>query len=571
MRSVLLATSFPPAIGGMETLLYQTSRHLVEPPLVLAPDVRRGGRPARGPGWGCPLVQRLAYRPLWLAASVAALPCALLAASASAASSAGDRGCIQAGHVYLAPLARLLARRLRCPYVVYAYGQEVWRDGRRMGIARLDAELRGAGAARRRLRCCRPATSRARCSTTGTCRPSASCVCRTARSPRPDSRAAVRDDPAVGGVDSSRAKASTPSSARCRGWIAVGRVPRRRARARTRRVCAQSGGHGRRVPSACTSWGGWTTPTLADEYRRCAAFVQPSRRTDDGQLEGYGLVYFEAAAWGRPVIAGRSGGEVDAVVDGRTGADCRRPVSRHGGGGHPQHCSRIPIACRRSAPPAGAASRPATTGPTPPPLSIAACGGWCDLAARGASGRWTWRSAGVAPEAAGRARSRRTFGPSALFTEAGVAADVRGQRRVSRRSSSPTGGAFFYSAHARLAPRGLARFIRTFPGAVQTRARRASPTPPGAPAPEYERAAGLGGRRTPRARARRMGGARSPRPQSRPADVAREFHPAPCQNGCGHFQRRASVFRRSRLDQGRAQRGRPERVPTRPEAVDARR
>jgi phosphatidylinositol alpha-1,6-mannosyltransferase len=58
---------------------------------------------------------------------------------------------------------------------------------------------------------------------------------------------------------------------------------------------------------------------LADEYRRCAVFVLPSRRTPDGDLEGYGLVYFEAAAWGRAVVAGRSGGEIDAVEDGRTG------------------------------------------------------------------------------------------------------------------------------------------------------------------------------------------------------------------------------------------------------------
>jgi phosphatidyl-myo-inositol dimannoside synthase len=57
---------------------------------------------------------------------------------------------------------------------------------------------------------------------------------------------------------------------------------------------------------------------LAQEYQRCAMFVQPARRTG-GELEGYGLVYFEAAAWGRAVIAGRSGGEIDAVVDGVTG------------------------------------------------------------------------------------------------------------------------------------------------------------------------------------------------------------------------------------------------------------
>jgi phosphatidylinositol alpha-1,6-mannosyltransferase len=58
---------------------------------------------------------------------------------------------------------------------------------------------------------------------------------------------------------------------------------------------------------------------LAAEYQRSTLFVQPARRTADGQLEGYGLVYFEAAAWGRPVIAGHSGGEVDAVIDGTTG------------------------------------------------------------------------------------------------------------------------------------------------------------------------------------------------------------------------------------------------------------
>jgi phosphatidylinositol alpha-1,6-mannosyltransferase len=57
---------------------------------------------------------------------------------------------------------------------------------------------------------------------------------------------------------------------------------------------------------------------LAAEYQRCALFVLPARRTRD-ELEGYGLVYFEAAAWGRPVLAGRSGGEVDAVLDGQTG------------------------------------------------------------------------------------------------------------------------------------------------------------------------------------------------------------------------------------------------------------
>ena len=34
MRSLLLAASFPPAVGGVETLLYQTNRRLAEPPQV---------------------------------------------------------------------------------------------------------------------------------------------------------------------------------------------------------------------------------------------------------------------------------------------------------------------------------------------------------------------------------------------------------------------------------------------------------------------------------------------------------------------------------------------------------
>jgi phosphatidylinositol alpha-1,6-mannosyltransferase len=73
------------------------------------------------------------------------------------------------------------------------------------------------------------------------------------------------------------------------------------------------------VAGRVTFLGRLSEADLAEEYRRCALFVQPSRRTAEGELEGLGLVFFEAGAWGRPVVAGRSGGEVDAVVDGETG------------------------------------------------------------------------------------------------------------------------------------------------------------------------------------------------------------------------------------------------------------
>ncbi len=59
-----------------------------------------------------------------------------------------------------------------------------------------------------------------------------------------------------------------------------------------------------------------------------------------------------------------------------------------------------------------------------------------------------------------------SFDPQALFTEPGPILEYAAQVGVPA-STVATGGAFFYSAHARLEPRMLARFLRTFPGAVQ--------------------------------------------------------------------------------------------------------
>jgi len=56
-------------------------------------------------------------------------------------------------------------------------------------------------------------------------------------------------------------------------------------------------------------------------YRSCDLFVMPSRvRLDDPcEGEGFGIVYLEAAAFGKPAIAGRGGGSAEAVLDGVTG------------------------------------------------------------------------------------------------------------------------------------------------------------------------------------------------------------------------------------------------------------
>ncbi|MFH2138506.1 MAG: glycosyltransferase family 4 protein [Candidatus Omnitrophota bacterium] len=53
-------------------------------------------------------------------------------------------------------------------------------------------------------------------------------------------------------------------------------------------------------------------------YNICDIFVMPSK-TIDIDYESFGIVYLEANACGKPVIAGKSGGVDDAVIDGVTG------------------------------------------------------------------------------------------------------------------------------------------------------------------------------------------------------------------------------------------------------------
>lgn len=53
-------------------------------------------------------------------------------------------------------------------------------------------------------------------------------------------------------------------------------------------------------------------------YDRCSLFIMPSRQTADS-VEGFGIVFLEAGARKKPVIAGNSGGMPDAVSPGDTG------------------------------------------------------------------------------------------------------------------------------------------------------------------------------------------------------------------------------------------------------------
>ena len=55
-------------------------------------------------------------------------------------------------------------------------------------------------------------------------------------------------------------------------------------------------------------------------YNACDVFIMLSREIyNEAKVEGFGIVFLEASACGKPIIAGRSGGIEDAVTDRVTG------------------------------------------------------------------------------------------------------------------------------------------------------------------------------------------------------------------------------------------------------------
>jgi phosphatidyl-myo-inositol dimannoside synthase len=59
--------------------------------------------------------------------------------------------------------------------------------------------------------------------------------------------------------------------------------------------------------------------STASYYQASDVFVMPNRVMENGDVEGFGIVFLEANSHGVPVIGGRSGGTEDAIVHGETG------------------------------------------------------------------------------------------------------------------------------------------------------------------------------------------------------------------------------------------------------------
>lgn len=230
------------------------------------------------------------------------------------------------GHVALAPVGHLLLRLHGIPYLVIGHGIEVWeplgprrrtalRRARRVVTvshftAQVVAETHGVSPAR--LAVIHPAVD-----------PALLRAAKDAAGPAPDTDTVTL-----------LTVARLSAEERYKGCDAViSALPVVRAAAGVARyVIAGDGDDRPRLQALAEERGVGDAVTFAGRvpreglpalYRGCDMFVMPSiaeRRPAGWTGEGFGIVYIEAAAFGRPVVAGNGGGAPEAVRDGVTGA-----------------------------------------------------------------------------------------------------------------------------------------------------------------------------------------------------------------------------------------------------------
>jgi phosphatidylinositol alpha-1,6-mannosyltransferase len=314
MKILLLTWDYPPARGGIQTWMCELARRLPDADVTVLAPAMPGDR-AFDVESGC-RVQRIAGARTGRWAWQSSLGVAALRRSV-----AWRPDLIVCGHVITAPAALFVHWLLGIPYIVFAYGYEI----RRKRWRRLaSALLRRAGMV---VAC--SAFSESAVLALGV----------------PPARVRVL----YPGVDPQRF-APTPDGTGQRAGLAAGTIlsvsrlndlykghdtviralPLVRAKCPNARFLiggdgplrdyltriAQSVGMGEHVEFL----GEVSDDALPDLYRSADVLVQLSRESSsEGGAEGFGIVCLEAAACGKPVVAGWSGGLVEAVQDGVTG------------------------------------------------------------------------------------------------------------------------------------------------------------------------------------------------------------------------------------------------------------
>ncbi len=120
----------------------------------------------------------------------------------------------------------------------------------------------------------------------------------------------ARLHPRKGQREVARALALLPETLRARVVYQTVGVGEAAYRAEIAEVCRASG-------VRCEFLGALDDDALAQTYAACTLYAQASR-TLPRSVEGFGISFLEAAFYGKPAAAFRSGGVGEAVVDGRT-------------------------------------------------------------------------------------------------------------------------------------------------------------------------------------------------------------------------------------------------------------
>jgi phosphatidyl-myo-inositol dimannoside synthase len=300
--ALVVTPNLPPATGGIESLLGSIvpAWDRVDP-VVIAPD---------GPGaaefdrdWDVPVVR--VSRGRGPRSTAALLNAALLAH--------GRRrrpAVVLSGHIVASPAAWAFSRVAGAPYVQYVYGRELARRPRLSRFAleratssiaisayteRLAASVAPAGSPMHRIPPCAHLEVHPR---GGDRQPEIVAVARLVeRSKGHDVLLAAMPD-VLRAVPEAR-------------LTIVGDGP---LRAELQATAANLG-----IAGEVEFLGAVDEATRDAVLARAAVFALPTRLDRDGGGEGFGIVYLEAAAYGLPSVAGRAGGAVDAVVDGKTG------------------------------------------------------------------------------------------------------------------------------------------------------------------------------------------------------------------------------------------------------------
>jgi phosphatidylinositol alpha-1,6-mannosyltransferase len=313
-RVLIVTNDFPPRVGGVQQYVWNLARHLpAERVAVLAPN---------WPGWQAfdldqPFpVHRWPARFLW--------PTTDLASRIRSLAKEHDAAVVLFGHGFPLPLAgRALDHVI--PYAALTHGAEVWLGrtpgtsaAMRRGLAgarevtavsdytaRSVRRLLPAGAS---LSVLHPGVSEARFSPAvrGAAvrkrhglsgRPVVLCVSRLV--PRKGQDVLIRALPLV--------RRLVPEAA----LLLVGDGP---YRSNLEAMASDA------APGSVVLAGEVSDKELPSYYAACNVFAMPCRSRWAGlEVEGFGIVFLEAASAGKPAVAGRSGGAEEAVVDQETG------------------------------------------------------------------------------------------------------------------------------------------------------------------------------------------------------------------------------------------------------------